>query len=157
MFENLKLITSQVSENIESFQFNKSVAKIYEFVNIMSEGLSKNKISKDSFKWSLDRLCIILQPFVPHISEEIWSKINQKNLCIEESWPVEEIENKDENFNIAVQINGKTRSIIEINKAIGKEKVFELVEKDKKITKYIENKKIIKKIYVPGKIVNFVL
>ena len=155
--QSLKIIINDVSSNIEAFQFNKSVAKVYEFVNILNNVVSKKTISNDNFEWSMKKLSIILQPFVPHISEEIWSKINQKNLCIEESWPVEEIENKDENFNIAVQINGKTRSIIEINKAIGKEKVFELVEKDKKIIKYIENKKIIKKIYVPGKIVNFVL
>ena len=95
--------------------------------------------------------------FVPHISEEIWSAISQKGLCIEQAWPVEEIENNNENVNIAIQINGKTRGVIEINKSFDKTKIFEMVEKDNKIMKYIKDKKIIKKIYVPGKIINFVI
>ena len=154
--ENLKLITSQVSKNIESFQFNKSVAKIYEFVNILSEALSKNKMSKDSFKWSLDRLCIILQPFVPHISEEIWEGIGNKGLCINESWPREKVKKKT-NYKVAVQINGKTKEIFEIDENLQKEDVLKIVKKNNKIIKNILGKKIIREIYIPGKIVNLVI
>ena len=153
----LKKIINEVSSNIEAFQFNKSVAKVYEFVNLLNNAISKKTISSSSFEWSLKKLSIILQPFVPHISEEIWSAISQKGLCIEQAWPVEEIENNNENVNIAIQINGKTRGVIEINKSFDKTKIFEMVEKDNKIMKYIKDKKIIKKIYVPGKIINFVI
>ncbi len=153
----LKKIINEVSSNIEAFQFNKSVAKVYEFVNLLNNAISKNTISSSNFEWSLKKLSIILQPFVPHISEEIWSAISQKGLCIEQAWPVEEIENNNENVNIAIQINGKTRGVIEINKSFDKTKIFEMVEKDNKIMKYIKDKKIIKKIYVPGKIINFVI
>ncbi len=153
----LKKIINEVSSNIEAFQFNKSVAKVYEFVNLLNNAVSKNTISSSNFEWSLKKLSIILQPFVPHISEEIWSAISQKGLCIEQAWPVEEIENNNENVNIAIQINGKTRGVIEINKSFDKTKIFEMVEKDNKIMKYIKDKKIIKKIYVPGKIINFVI
>ena len=156
IIDNLKLITSQVSENIETFQFNKSVAKIYEFVNILSEALSKNKISKDDFKWSLNRLCIIIQPFVPHISEEIWKGVGNKGLCINESWPNEEVKKKT-NYKIAVQINGKTKEIIEIDENLQKDSVLDIVKKNNKIIKNISDKKIVREIYIPGKIVNLVL
>ena len=68
--------------------------KIYEFVNILSNSISKNKMSDESFKWSLGKLSIILQPFIPHISEEIWSNIDNSTLCINQSWPVEEVKKK---------------------------------------------------------------
>ena len=122
----------------------------------MSEGLSKNKISKDSFKWSLDRLCIILQPFVPHISEEIWKGIGNKGLCINESWPREKVKKKT-NYKVAVQINGKTKEIIEIDENIQKEDLLKIVKKNNKIIKNILGKKIIREIYIPGKIVNLVI
>ncbi len=153
--EELKKIINQVSENIEAFQFNKSVAKIYEFVNILNNNLSKNKISKDIFRWSLNKLSIILQPFVPHISEEIWSNIGNKTLCINEEWLDENVK-KGDRLKIAVQINGKTKDIIEIDENIKKEKVFEIVMSNDKIKKNLLGKNVLREIYVPGKIVNLV-
>ncbi len=153
--EELKKIINQVSENIEAFQFNKSVAKIYEFVNILNNNLSKNKISKDIFGWSLNKLSIILQPFVPHISEEIWSNIGNKTLCINEEWLHENVK-KGDRLKIAVQINGKTKDIIEIDENIKKEKVFEIVMSNDKIKKNLLGKNVLREIYVPGKIVNLV-
>ena len=90
----LKIIINEVSENIENFQFNKSVAKIYEFVNILNDALLKKNYLKKNFKWSLEKLSIILQPFVPHISEEIWSNLGNKTLCINENWPKEDVRKK---------------------------------------------------------------
>ena len=115
------MIINEVTENIESFQFNKSVAKIYEFVNTLNQALSNKTISRDNFEWSLKKLSIILQPFVPHISEEIWSGLGNQTLCINESWPQEKIERK-EKIKIAIQINGKTKEVIEIDGAIKKER-----------------------------------
>ena len=154
--EDLKAIINQVSENIETFQFNKSVAKIYEFVNIINDSLTKNKISKIGFKWSLNKLSIILQPFVPHISEEIWYSLGNKTLCINEKWLDEDVKKKV-SLKIAVQINGKTRAVIEIDENITKEKVFETIKSNDKIKKILLGKEVQREIYVPGKIVNLVI
>ena len=154
--ENLKVIINQVSENIESFQFNKSVAKIYEFVNTLSDALTKNSLSEDDFGWSLKKLSIILQPFVPHISEEIWSSIDNKTLCINESWPIEEVKGGG-SLKIALQINGKTKEIIEVDANVDKEEILKVAKNSGKIKKNTGNKKIIREIYVPGKIVNLVI
>ncbi len=156
VIEDLKVVINQVSQNIEVFQFNKSVAKIYEFVNIVNEALSKNKLSKDGLEWSLKKLSIILQPFVPHISEEIWSNLGNKTLCINENWVDEKVKEKI-NIKIAVQINGKTKEIIEINDTFSKEELLELVKNNDKIKKSIIDKKIKREIYVPGKIINLVI
>ncbi len=155
--EKIKVLINEVGENIENFQFNKSVAKIYEFTNILSEYVTRNQISKDNFEWALKKLSIILQPFVPHISEEIWSSITNEGLCINQSWPVEKITQKNIKFNIAVQINGKTKSVIVVENSLNKESVLKIVKADEKIRKQLKDKKIVKEIYVPGKIVNFVV
>ena len=152
----LKIIINEVSKNIESFQFNKSVAKIYEFVNILNDTLLKNGLSQENFKWSLEKLAIILQPFVPHISEEIWSNIGNKTLCINENWTLEDVEKHSE-LKIAIQINGKTKEIIEIGDKFSKEKILEIVKDNDKIKKNISGKSIVREIYVPGKIVNLVI
>ncbi len=152
----LKIIINEVAENIEAFQFNKSVAKIYEFVNILNDALLKNKLSKENFKWSLEKLSIILQPFVPHISEEIWSSLGNQTLCINEAWPLEDVIRKSE-IKIAVQINGKTKEIIEIDDMFSKEKVLEIVKLNDKIKKNLLGKNVVREIYVPGKIVNLVI
>jgi len=154
--DSLKSIINEVSENIENFQFNKSVAKIYEFVNIVNNSVLKKKLSEKNFKWSLEKLSIILQPFVPHISEEIWLNLGNKTLCISESWPTEEVKKKT-SIKIAIQINGKTKEIIQIEDKISKEEVLEIVKKNNKIKKNLIGKNVIREIYVPGKIVNLVV
>ena len=153
--EDLKEIINKVSENIEAFQFNKSVAKIYEYVNLLNEALSKNNLSKEEFKWSLKKLSIILQPFIPHISEEIWSHIGSDNLCINESWKNETVKKKIK-IKIAVQINGKTKEVIEIDDNISKEMALDIVKSNEKVIKSLLGKNIKREIYVPGKIINLV-
>ena len=157
LIEKFKVLINEVTENIENFQFNKSVAKIYEYVNILSDSVTHKKISIKSFKWCLIKLSILLQPFVPHISEELWESIKQEGLCINELWPIEKITKRDLKSNIAIQINGKTRDVIEVDKSKSKNDILKTVKNSKKIKKYLENKEIIKEIYVEGKIINFVL
>ena len=153
----MKEAINKITEYIEKFQFNKSIAKVYEYVNLLSESIQKKQISKEEFKWSLSKLSIILQPFVPHISEEMWLNLNGSGLCINQSWPSESKIETEDNFMIAVQINGKTRSVINLKKNLNKEEIVNYAKKDTKISKYINNKKIIKEIYVPEKILNFVI
>ncbi len=153
--EDLKSTANQVAENIESFQFNKSVAKIYEFVNTLIDKITDKKISKENFEWGLKKLSVILQPFVPHISEEIWSSIGNSTLCVNESWEEEEVKKK--NFlKIAIQINGKTKEVIVIDEKSSREIVLETVKNNDKIKRSLKDKKVLREIYVPGKIVNFV-
>tara|TARA_B100000242_G_scaffold242569_1_gene182701 strand:- start:293 stop:904 length:612 start_codon:yes stop_codon:yes gene_type:complete len=156
LVEKLKEIINQVSENIEVFQFNKAVAKIYEFVNNLNDALSNNKLSYKDFSWSLRKLAIILQPFVPHISEEIWSSLGSSTLCVNEVWKKESVKRK-EKLKIAIQINGKTKQIIEIDEGLSKETVLNRVKDNEKIKKNLFGKNIKREIYVPGKIVNLVI
>ncbi len=157
IIENLKIIVNEVAENIESFQFNKSVAKIYEYVNVLNDGLSASKLSEKNLEWSLKKLSLILQPFVPHISEEMWLGLkNSKGLCINQIWPEEAVIKKNK-FKIAIQINGKTKEIIEVDGSSSKEEILKIVQNNDKIKKNVFGKKILREVYVPGKIINLVV
>ena len=157
LVDRFKIILNQITENIESFHFNKSVAKIYEYVNLLSEKSNSKKISKSDFYWTLKNLVLIIQPFIPHISEEMWSSLGEDGLCINQKWPEKHVLREGGVSNIAVQINGKTRSIVQVNSDSEKEYVLSIVKNDKKIIKYLDNKTIKKEIYIPGKIINLVI
>jgi len=157
IINKLKIKINDVSKYIEDFQFNKSVAKIYEYVNLLSDVIKNKKINNKELKWSLEKLSIILQPFLPHLSEEMWLNLKKEDLCINQDWPVEKTENIETKVNIAVQINGKTRGVLEIEKDLEKEKVIIMVKNNIRLNKYLKNEKILKEIYVSNKIINFVL
>ncbi len=157
LLNQLKIKINNVSENIENFQFNKAVAKIYEYVNLLNLVVSNQEISLINFEWSLKKLSIILQPFLPHLSEELWSNLKTNDLCIDQNWTVEKIQVIVSKINIAIQINGKTRSIIEVKSDLNKEDIINRAMNDKKIKKHLQNKNVIKEIYVPNKIINFVI
>ena len=108
----------------------------------------------------LHNFLIILNPFSPHLSEELNEKIfNDDYIPItEKSWPeYEELLIVSDSITIAVQINGKTRGTIEIEIDTKEQLIFDKILKDNNLNKYFVNMDIIKKIYVPNRIVNFVL
>ena len=115
-----------------------------------------NNISKKDLKWSLEKLSIILQPFVPHISEEIWSSLGNGGLCIDERWPKEDVK-KNTDFNIAIQVNGKTKEVIKVDQNLKKEQILQIVKNNKKINKFLLAKNVVREIYIPGKIINLVI
>jgi len=150
-------IINEISSNIESFHFNKSVAKIYEYVNLLSSLVAKKTIiGEDLFK-VIEKLTIIIHPFIPHLSEEIWQGMGKKELCISAKWPETEQFYEEGVIKMPIQINGKIRTLIDIVSNEDKEVVMKKVMLDPKIIKNVENKKILKTIFVPNKIVNLVV
>ena len=150
-------IINEISSNIESFHFNKSVAKIYEYVNLLSSVVSKKSILKEDLSKIIEKLTIIIQPFIPHLSEEIWQKMGRKELCISSKWPETEELYEEGIIKMPIQINGKTRSLIDVRPNENKKIIINKIMLDPKIIKNIENKKVLKTIFVPNKIVNLVV
>ena len=114
-------------------------------------------ISIKAYKKTIHTLSILVHPFIPHISEEIWEFLGNEGLCSNAKWPESKIDLKRTKFNIAIQINGKTRTIIESDSNKNKEELIDIAINNDKINKHIINKKILKYIYVPEKILNIVL
>ena len=148
---------ASVTVNIERFHFNKAVANIHELVNLINSFEVLGSISIKAYKKTIHTLSILVHPFIPHISEEIWEFLGNGGLCSNAKWPESKIDLKRTKFNIAIQINGKTRTIIESDSNKNKEELIDIAINNDKINKHIINKKILKYIYVPEKILNIVL
>jgi len=150
-------IINEISDNIEGFHFNKSVAKIYEYVNLLSSLVSKKSIIKDDLSKVIENLTIIIHPFIPHISEEIWQEMGNKELCISAKWPETQQYFEEDIIRMPIQINGKTRSLIDVVSNEDRDVIMKKVMLDPKINKNIASKKILKTVFVPNKIINIVV
>lgn len=144
----------KVSKDIESFSYNTALASIMELVNAMRDN------PKDINREVLVTLCKLMAPFTPHMCEEIWCEILGEKFSVHvSSWPQFDPNKVEEDVvTVALQVNGKTRSIIEVARDVSQDKVFlvKFAREDEKIKRYIQGKNA-KEIVVPGKIVNFVI
>ena len=93
-------------------------------------------------------------PFTPHLAYECLEKLNCSNM---ETWPTVKKQDVQEDIKFAVQINGKTRDILVIKKNADKTEIEEMAMKSNKIKKYVENKKILKVIFVKNRILNYII
>jgi len=150
-------IINEVSENIDSFHFNKSVAKIYEFVNLLSKLVNNGDIEQKDLQKTIKDLAVIIHPFIPHLSEEIWSKIGGTGLCANSDWPKTKKDFAPSIIRLPIQINGKVRSLIEVDTKEDKSSVIKKAMNNEKINKYVGKKEIIKTVYVENKILNLVV
>ena len=141
-----------ITTRVESFSLNTVVSGFMEYNNKMID-ISKKSGGID--KETLETAVILMAPFAPHVSEELWSQLGHTGSVFENTWPTYDKEKmKDDKIEIAVQINGKTRGTIMIDADAPKEDVVSTA-KEVYADKLTGN--IIKEIYVPGKIVNIVV
>ncbi len=144
-----KLI-KKVTSDVESFSFNTSVAA---FMICLNE-LSAMKCNK---KAALETLCILLAPFAPHISEELYHELGHNTTICDAQWPkFDEQYLKESNCKYAISFNGKVKSTMELPIDMSKEEVEKTVVSSETVTKILAGKAIRKVIVVPGKIVNIV-
>ncbi len=144
-------LNKKVEEDIEKMRFNTSISSFMEFVNFALE--NKEEIGKEV----IERLLILFAPFAPHLTEELWHQLGKKSSIHNQSWPKYEpklIEEKK--IVLVIQINGKLRDKIEVEKNISKEEAIKIALSQEKVKKHLTGKKIKKEIFVPGKLINFV-
>ena len=141
----------KISNDIEEMKFNTCISTFMSMVNEFSKA---KKINRKEYEIFLQ----LLNPFAPHMTEEIWERLGHKEYLAYLPWPkYDEAKTIDELINLPIQINGKLRANIDIKKDEENEKVKEQVHNSEKIKAYIEGKEIIKEIYVQNKIYNIVI
>lgn len=147
MHKTIKKLTMDMPE----IKNNTSIASLMEWLNFLSK---KEKVSKEEYK----TLLILLAPFAPHITEELWEMIGEKYSIHEKSWPqIDEKYLEEEEINYVIQINGKVRDQITTAKDITEEDLKKLALGSKKVQKFLSEKEIKKAIFVPGKLLNLVI
>ena len=139
-----------VTTRLENFSLNTVISAFMEYNNKLIELSRKGGVDKKT----LETFVQLLAPFAPHISEELHHELGNENSVFETGWPTyDEAAMEDDEVEIAVQINGKTRAVISIPKDIAKE---EALAKGKEALGDKLTGNVIKEIYVPGKIINIV-
>ena len=139
-----------VTTRLESFSLNTVVSAFMEHNNKLNEMAKKDQVDKET----LETLVILLAPFAPHISEELYQELGHTESVFTAKWPeFDEKAMEDDEIEIAVQINGKTKTVISIEKDIAKE---DAIAAGKAALGDKLSGNIIKEIYVPGRIINIV-
>tara|TARA_Y100001978_G_scaffold97595_1_gene87439 strand:+ start:2692 stop:5088 length:2397 start_codon:yes stop_codon:yes gene_type:complete len=144
--------TKDVTADLKKIKFNTAISKIMSCLNELA--------SADSLSIEDKHILVkLIAPFAPHLAEELWQELNNENISIfNHLWP-EYDENLalDDNITIAIQVNGKLRGNIEVEKDKDKDSILELSKQNKNVSKFLDGKSIIKEIYIPSKLVNIVV
>lgn len=141
----------KVSDDIESMKFNTAIAAM---MTLLNEIYNVGSITKKEFRDFL----IILNPFAPHVTEELYQMIGCEGVLDEQEWVTyDEALCKDDTIEIVCQINGKVKCKLTIPTDAAKDDVIALAKADEAIVKATEGKSIVKEIYVPNKLVNLVV
>ena len=141
----------KVSSDIEDMKFNTAIAALMTLTNDI---YNVGKISKEQLHTFIKLLC----PFAPHLCEEMWEVTGGEGFLSLASWPTyEEAKTVDAQTEIGVQINGKLRGTVVIPTGADKEEVFAIAKADSRIASLVEGKTFVKEIYVPNRVVNFVV
>ena len=139
----------KVTYDIDNLKANTAIASMMTLVNEFSQ--------KGCNKAELKTLTILLNPFAPHVTEEMWQVMNFGGMVNEAQWPTyDEEKTKENSVEIVIQVMGKVRSKLTIPVDMPKDEVLAAAKADAKIAELLDGKEIKKEIYVPGKLVNFV-
>ena len=142
----------KVSEDIETLKYNTAIAALMTLLNNIYDAGEINRAE-------LKTLLILVNPFAPHVTEEMWSTLGYGEMLAKDAvWPAYDPEKcVDSTIEIAVQVNGKLRGKLVVAADISAEDAIAAAKADEKVQSFLTDKNVVKEIYVPGKLVNLVV
>ena len=144
----------EVTQGVESFGFNASIAKLYGFTN----AIAKSKAGGDTKRQAVKALAQLMSPMTPHLAEDIWAMLGGEGLIANAPWPVaDEAMLVEDTITMPIQINGKRRSELSVPKDMSKEEVEKRALADEAVIKALDGATPKKLIVVPGRIINVVI
>ncbi|MEM1298934.1 MAG: leucine--tRNA ligase [Pseudomonadota bacterium] len=147
-----------VTDGVEGFQFNKAVAKLYELSNAFGKASAQGPDMEWARREAAEVLARLMAPMVPHFAEELWAKLGHTTMVVDEPWPkADPALLVSDTITMPVQVNGKRRAEIEVDKDAAKDTVEAMAMADPGVLKYLEGRAPKKVIVVPGRIVNVVV
>ena len=149
--KHIHKMIKKVTSDIDAMKFNTAIANMMATLNTVYD---IGKITKDELKI----FAKILSPFAPHVAEEVYEALGGEGLVSLAEWPIcDESKCGDDVVEMPVQVNGKVKTVISVNKSLSKDEILAIVKGDDKVLAAIEGKTVIKEIVVPGKIINIVV
>lgn len=141
-----------VSADMENMTYNTAIAKMMEFVNAVYK--TEGAVAKAD----IEKLVLLLSPMAPHMGEELWARLGHTGTLAYEPWPTyDDAMTKDDTIEIVVQVLGKKRGSIMVAADADKNTVLALAKSADNVAVYLTGKEIVKEVYVPGRLVNFVV
>jgi len=149
--KTLHRLTKKVGEDIVALKFNTAIAAMMEFINVVYKA---GRIGKGQ----AERFVLLLAPFAPHIAEELWRQLGHGESLAYEPWPaVDKAMLVEDTIELPVQVNGKLRARITVPAAAGQDEILQAALANERIAEMVQGKEVVKKIVVPGKLVNIVV
>ena len=145
---------SKINYALESFRYNVIISVFHEFYSFFNK-VSENELHFSNLRENYKKILIVMMPVIPHIINECLESLNEKD---EISWPkVNEKFIQSDMCNIVVQINGKKRSVISVERNLKEKIILEKIQNDKSLDKYLLEKKLFKTIYIKDRIINLIV
>jgi leucyl-tRNA synthetase len=149
-----------VTDDIEKFRFNRAVARIYEYANILVEVKASDLSDPAGLaarREALDTMTLLIGPAMPHLAEELWQRLGHDKLLAETAWPLADPKLViDDTATVAVQVNGKLRATIQLPRDCDKAEAERAALAEPAVIKALEGKPVKKVVVVPNRIVNVV-
>jgi leucyl-tRNA synthetase len=154
-YKKLNYTIKKTQEDIHTLQLNTAIASMMEFLN---EFQALDQKESQIYGFCIQKLAQILAPFAPHLAEEIWETLGHKDSIFRSEWPKYDPEAiKEDLVTIVVQVNGKLRTTFNVPVDSPKEEVEKKALESEKVQNFIKDKEIVKRIYLPNKLVNLVV
>jgi len=152
--EKINLYVYKIDNAINNFQFNVAIAQFYEVYRYFNESI-KLEITTKVLTDNIIKVMKLMIPFTPHLAHECLSNLNCKET---NKWPkINEKKLENVKMNMVIQVNGKTRDVLNVKKNLNQKEIDKLIMKSSKANKYLVNKKIIKTIFIKNKIINYII
>jgi leucyl-tRNA synthetase len=155
--KNLTKFTNQlinkVTQNLEKFHYNVIVANLYEMYNFLIKETDK-PIKKEILIENYKKILILMNPFIPHFSNECLNTINEDQI----EWPkISKEDLVEDDINFVIQINGKKRAILKVKRDVVEKEILEIIKLNLEIKKFLKDQIIKKSIFVPNRLINIIL
>ena len=155
---NISKFTNQlidkVTNNLEKFHYNGIVANLYETYNFMIK-VTNQPLDQKDLLINYKKILYLMMPLVPHFASEC---LEDLKITSKVEWPIADKKNlMSEKIDMVIQVNGKKRSIINCKKEISEDSLIKLIKNDKKIDKFIKNKKIVRNIFIKNRLINLII
>ena len=146
-------LINKITQNLEKFHYNVIVANFYEMYNFLIKEIDK-PIKKEILIENYKKILILMNPFIPHFSNECLNTINENQI----NWPkISKEDLIEEDINFVVQINGKKRAILKVKRDVVEKEILEIIKTNLEIEKFLKDQSIKKSIFVPNRLINIIL
>ena len=150
----------KVTGDLETMRFNTAVAALMETLNDVLEVWTGRREQLETAQWReiAETYVLLLAPMTPHIAEELWQRLGHDSSVLAEPWPGwDETLAADEVVTVVIQVNGKLRDRLEVPVGAASDDVLSLARAAHNTVRFLEGKQVVKEVYVPGRLVNFVV